>query len=130
MIHRRASVFAAVLVAAAAVACASAPGPRPAPAAASAGPRAAVVGEASIAGPRADPVGLSFSVDPPDAEVLVDGRSCGKAGELARSGLPLPPGLYQVSLRRAGYATWRAEVAVRGGLEPIRVTLSRTAPVP
>jgi hypothetical protein len=128
MIHRRASIFAAVLAAAAALACASAPGPRPAPAAA--GPRAAVAGEASVAGPRADPVGLSFSVDPADAEVLVDGRSCGKAGELARSGLPLPPGLYQVSLKRAGYATWRAEVAVRGGLEPIRVTLSRTAPVP
>lgn len=127
MVHRRASVVLAVLVGTGALACASTPTPRPAQVPAK---PAAVAGDAPAAAPRTEVGGLSFSVEPADAEVLVDGRSYGKVGELARSGLPLQPGLYQVSLRRAGYATWRAEVAVRGGIEPIRVTLSRTSPVP
>jgi len=70
--------------------------------------------------------GLVFSVEPADAEVFIDGRSLGRASDLPGGGLvPLPSGLYQVSLKRAGYATWRAEVAVRAASEPIRVTLVR-----
>ncbi len=73
--------------------------------------------------------GLAFSVEPGDAEVFVDGRSFGSAADLARErAVPLEPGLYQVTLKRTGFATWRAEVAVRAGIETIRVTLSgRTA---
>jgi hypothetical protein len=73
----------------------------------------------------AEVTGLSFTVEPADAEVVIDGHSAGAVAGLPRGGVvPLPPGLYQVSLRRAGYSTWRAEVAVRSGVEPIRVTLS------
>jgi hypothetical protein len=79
--------------------------------------------------PGAEATGLSFAVEPADAEVLIDALSFGKVSELRRGGaVPLQPGLYQVSLRRAGYATWRAEVAVRAGLEPIHVTLTRRQP--
>lgn len=110
------------------LACAapSAPGPRSTPAAQR--PAAFAGAPPPPAAPQPTETGLSFAVEPPDAEVFVDGRSHGRVADLARSGLPLPPGLYQVSLKRAGFATWRAEVAVRAGLEPIRVTLSRAAP--
>lgn len=75
--------------------------------------------------------GLAFSVEPGDAEVIVDGRSLGSAAALARGGaLALEAGLYQVTLRRAGYATWRAEVAVGATVETIRVALSPRAPTP
>lgn len=76
-------------------------------------------------GPATEASGLTFAVEPADAEVLVDGRSFGQVVNLERGAVPLQPGLYQVALRRPGYATWRAEVAVRTGLEPIRVTLAR-----
>lgn len=76
--------------------------------------------------PPAVPAGLVFTVEPADAEVFIDGRPLGRASDLPGGGLvALPSGLYQVSLKRAGYATWRAEVAVRAAPEPIRVTLLR-----
>jgi hypothetical protein len=74
--------------------------------------------------------GLRFKVDPPDAEVFVDGQSRGRVAELPgeRGILQLSPGLYQVSLKKPGYQTWRAEVAVKKDApEPIEVTLVRTA---
>jgi hypothetical protein len=69
--------------------------------------------------------GLVFAVEPPQAQISVDGQPYGTVADLAaREGLlPLAPGIYQVSLKAAGYTTWRAEVAVRSGTEPIRVTL-------
>jgi len=69
--------------------------------------------------------GLSFTVDPPASELLIDGRSLGKVSELAGGFVQLPPGLYQVSLKHAGFNTWRAEVAVRTGVEVLRVTLPK-----
>lgn len=57
----------------------------------------------------------------------MDGQPYGTVAELASRGgvLALAPGIYQVSLRAPGFATWRAEVAVRTGTESIRVKLSR-----
>src|SRR5208282_5572320 len=96
------------------------PEPRPPP------PEAAA--PATVA-PLAEPPpqalsGIRFSVDPPDAQVFVDGRSVGLASALAGAGtVKLSPGLYRVSVERAGFQTWRAEVAVRVGVEPIEVKL-------
>lgn len=99
--------------------CASAPRVPIAPPSQRAAPAEAVA-------PAGEVAGLSFAVEPADAEVLIDGRAMGRVAELPRDGtVPLQPGLYQVALRRAGFATWRAEVAVRTGVQPIRVTLTR-----
>ncbi|MHB8873602.1 MAG: PEGA domain-containing protein [Myxococcaceae bacterium] len=72
--------------------------------------------------------GLKFRVSPPEAEIVIDGVSRGAAGALSSSQglLPLPVGIYQVSLRAKGYDTWRAEVAVRHGPELIQVTLLKS----
>jgi hypothetical protein len=122
MVERRTSRALGVLAASVFLACASAP-LRPAPAPAT--PSGAAADGSVAAPPGSDTGGLSFAVAPADAEVLIDGRSYGKVADLARNGtLPLPAGLYQVSLRCPGYATWRAEVAVRGAVEPIRVNLT------
>jgi hypothetical protein len=71
--------------------------------------------------------GLVFAVEPREAQISVDGQPYGTVADLApRDGvLPLAPGIYQVSLKAPGYTTWRAEVAIRSGTEPIRVTLVR-----
>lgn len=109
---------------AAAVACATPSATRaPAPAAA---PQAVGPAATPTASVPAETTGLSLAVEPADAELLIDGKPCGKVSELLRGGVvPLQPGLYQVSLKRPGFATWRAEVAVRSGVEPIRVILAR-----
>lgn len=115
----------AAMLAAAATACASAPRPPPAPvpAPSAAAPPAAPAPRA----PSAPETGLLFEVEPAQAEIAVDGQPYGTVAALASRGgvLALAPGIYQVSLRAAGYATWRAEVAVRAGTEPIRVKLTR-----
>jgi hypothetical protein len=68
-------------------------------------------------------------VAPPDAQVFINGRSVGKVAELKGSGtVRLSPGLYRVSVERVGFQTWRAEVAVRGGVEPIEVKLLQLQP--
>lgn len=111
--------------------CASAPAPRaitppalgaPAPRSESSRPPAA-----TPRAPEALSTGLVFAVEPVDAEIAVDGQPRGTVGGLAdaRGFLPLPPGIYQVSLKATGYVTWRAEVAVRSSTEPIRVKLTR-----
>ncbi len=71
--------------------------------------------------------GLRFLVEPKEAEVIIDGESRGTVEGLGPNGgfIQLQPGLYQVSLKRPGFVTWRAEVAVREGPEPIQVTLVR-----
>ncbi|HEY6106802.1 MAG TPA: PEGA domain-containing protein [Anaeromyxobacteraceae bacterium] len=115
--------FAAVL-AAAAMACASPPRPPPPPPSpAPAPPPAAPAPRA----PSAAETGLLFEVEPAEAQIAVDGQPYGTVAELASRGgvLALAPGIYQVSLRAPGYATWRAEVAVRTGTEPIRVKLTK-----
>ena len=115
--------LAAVLVGAA-VACASAPRPEPARAPAPA-PAPAPVPAAAPRAPAAPETGLLFQVEPAQAEIAVDGLPYGTVADLASRGgvLALAPGIYQVSLRAPGYATWRVEVAVRNGTEPIRVKL-------
>ncbi len=70
----------------------------------------------------ADEPGLKVLAEPDDAELLVDGQSYGKVSELTAA-LPLKPGIYQVSLKRGGYQTWRAEVAVGDKTEQLRVVL-------
>ncbi|MHB8419205.1 MAG: PEGA domain-containing protein [Myxococcales bacterium] len=68
--------------------------------------------------------GIRFSVDPRDARIIVNGRDLGTVETLGANGaLRLDPGLYRVTLRREGFETWRAEVAVRGGFERIQVQL-------
>jgi hypothetical protein len=69
--------------------------------------------------------GLRFEVQPADAEVSIGGGAYESAVDSnggART-VALPPGLYQVSIRRPGYATWRAEVSIEDGIEVIRVSL-------
>lgn len=116
--------YLAAILLAAATACASAPRspaptstPAPAPPPAAPAPRA----------PSAPETGLLFEVEPAEAQIAVDGQPYGTVADLVSRGgvLALAPGIYQVSLRAPGYATWRAEVAVRTGSEPIRVKLTK-----
>jgi len=69
--------------------------------------------------------GLSFSVSPRDAEIFVDGKARGRVSDLEGNGglLEIKPGIYQVSLKRRGFVTWRAEVTVGNGAEAIQVTM-------
>ena len=71
--------------------------------------------------------GLIVKVEPTDAELIIDGRSYGAVAQLeTRDGLlPLKSGIYQVSVKRAGYAPWRAEVTVNDRPETLQVTLVR-----
>lgn len=78
--------------------------------------------------PSTPATGLRFRVAPTDAVVIVDDEVRGTVAELSgeRDGmLPVPPGLYQVSIKRAGYQTWRGEVAVGDTPEVIDVTLEQ-----
>jgi hypothetical protein len=78
--------------------------------------------------PSAPATGLRFRVEPTDALVIVDDEVRGTVAELSGDGegtLPVPPGLYQVSIKRPGYQTWRGEVAVGDTPEVIDVTLEQ-----
>ncbi|MBI3183922.1 MAG: PEGA domain-containing protein [Myxococcales bacterium] len=77
--------------------------------------------------PHGPASGLAFVVEPSDAEIFVNGASLGLVSDLSGKGgtVALEPGVYQVSLKRAGYVTWRAEVAVKSGTERIQVVLAR-----
>jgi hypothetical protein len=70
----------------------------------------------------ADSPGLKVLADPEDSELSIDGQSYGKVSSLSGP-LSLKPGIYQVTVKRPGYATWRAEVAVGDKTEQLRVTL-------
>jgi hypothetical protein len=111
-----------LVVALAAAGCASAPPAAPARPAAPPGPVAAT------AVPAARPsTGLELVVAPGEAEVEIEGVRRAPASALASATggvVALPPGVYRVSVRHPGYATWRAEVSVRSGVERIEVTLS------
>ena len=71
--------------------------------------------------------GLILKVEPGDAELIIDGTSYGQVAQLeTRDGLlPLKSGIYQVSVKRTGYAPWRAEVTVNDRPETLQVTLVR-----
>lgn len=66
--------------------------------------------------------GLKVLAEPDDAELTIDGQSYGKVSAMTEP-LKLKSGIYQVSLKRAGYQTWRAEVAVGEKTEQLRVVL-------
>jgi len=117
--YRLAAVSAALALAACAAGKAAPPaGSPPAAAPATLAPAAASL----------PATGLELLVEPAGAEVLVDGESRGAVSALASGVLGLPPGIYQVSLKAPGYATWRAEVAVRSGRERIEVRLAKKEP--
>ena len=107
------------------VACASAPAERPPPSAPPAPAPATAPSPLPAAPAPAAATGLAFSVSPREAEIAIDGQPSGTVADLAAAGgvLILPPGIYQVSLKSAGYVTWRAEVAVRSSVERIDVKL-------
>jgi hypothetical protein len=114
----------AVLVVAS-LGCATAQKP---PAQAGQGGAPSVTSPAAPGAPRAPDAavtGLRFNVDPPDAQISIDGAPRGAVGELAdRQGLlPLAPGIYQVSLKAPGFVTWRAEVALGATVETLKVSL-------
>lgn len=69
--------------------------------------------------------GLLMRVEPPDAELAIDGVPQGKVSELkTQSGvLALKSGIYRVSLTRAGYVSWRAEVTINDTPEALQVRL-------
>ena len=117
----RLAVVSAALALAACAGGKAAPPPAAKPALPAAAPEAAAVAPLPA-------TGLEFAVQPPDAEILVDGEVRGVVSDLASGVLGLAPGIYQVSLKASGYVTWRAEVAVRGGREKIEVRLARKEP--
>ena len=69
--------------------------------------------------------GFRLDVDPSDAELTVDGKELGpvNAVTLTDGVLALDPGVHQMSLKRKGYQTWRAEVALGNDIEPLKVSL-------
>ncbi len=69
--------------------------------------------------------GLRIDVDPPDAELTIDGQVLGAAsGVSLQSGvLKLEPGVHQLSLKAKGYQTWRGEVSLGSDVEPLKVSL-------
>ena len=83
-------------------------------------------GSASPRGAQTPATGNVLAVEPPDAEIAIDGRPWGPASKLGARGLvQLPPGFYQVTVSRTGYATWRAEVAIRAEPQPFKIVLER-----
>jgi len=71
--------------------------------------------------------GLVVTVEPADAELIIDGSSYGAVSALASGNgfLPLKPGIYQVALKKPGYTSWRAEVTVNESPEHLTVSLER-----
>ena len=71
--------------------------------------------------------GLIVHVEPQDAELIIDGVNHGMASRLETDHgvLPLKTGIYQVSLKRTGYVSWRAEVTVNDKPETLQVTLQK-----
>jgi len=73
----------------------------------------------------ADLPGLKIDVKPEDAELFIDGKNFGPVTKMSVTNgvLSLKPGVYQVSLKRDGFQTWRAEVAVGQKTELLHVEL-------
>lgn len=114
-----------LLVLLAAAGCASAPSAVPASSAPAApAPQAPAPPAAAAARPS---TGLELVIVPADADVEIEGVRRAPASAIASGTggiVPLAPGVYRVSIRHPEYATWRAEVSVRTGVERIEVTLS------
>lgn len=70
--------------------------------------------------------GLIFAVNPPDAEVLLDGVVQGKASDFTEERyLKVPGGTHRLDLRLPGYETHSREIYVSNSLLRIETTLIR-----
>lgn len=81
---------------------------------------------ACVHAPTPKPVtGFRIEVEPPEAELTVDGQVLGPVSAVPLEGgvLKLDPGIHQVSLKLKGYQTWRGEVALGSQVEPLKVSL-------
>ena len=68
--------------------------------------------------------GLIFAVNPPDAEVLLDGVVQGKASEFTEERfLKVESGTHRLELRKPGYETYSRDVYVSNALQRIEATL-------
>jgi len=68
--------------------------------------------------------GMIFAVNPPDAEVVLDDVSQGKASEFTEDRyLKVESGPHRLELRKAGYETYSRTVYVSNSLMRIEVTL-------
>ena len=75
--------------------------------------------------------GLVFAVNPPDAEVVLDGVSQGKASDFTEDRyLKVESGTHRLELRRAGYDTYSRTVYVSNSLLRVEVTLVEGGPPP
>lgn len=72
--------------------------------------------------------GVQLVVTPADAEINVDGEDVGPASALPGGFLDLAPGMHQISIRKAGFDTWRVEVMVRDEAERLTVELKAAGP--
>ena len=72
--------------------------------------------------------GLSFQITPAEAQVLVDGRALGTAGQFTPTSQPLgvPAGRHHVEVRASGYQTMSFDVdVVAGQVLPFQGTMER-----
>ncbi len=68
--------------------------------------------------------GLVFAVNPPDAEVLLDGVAQGKASEFTEDRyLKVASGTHRLELRKPGYERYARDVYVSNALLRIEATL-------
>ena len=78
--------------------------------------------------PQSSSGGVSFEITPQDADVFVDGRQMGQAGEFGPSSQPLDlsAGRHRVEIRARGYRTMNFEAdVVAGQVIPVQGTLQR-----
>lgn len=77
------------------------------------------------------PPGVGFvrlQVDPPDADLLVDGRYLGRVDGYAQGVVRLPEGQRRLELRRKGFEPWYGLVVV--GPEAVTIDARLVAQVP
>ena len=68
--------------------------------------------------------GLIFAVNPPDAEVVLDGISQGKASDFTEERyLKVESGQHRLELRKAGYETYSRTIYVSNSLLRVETTL-------
>lgn len=68
--------------------------------------------------------GLIFAVNPPDAEVVLDGISQGKASDFTEERyLKVESGPHRLELRKAGYGTYSRTIYVSNSLLRVETTL-------
>jgi hypothetical protein len=70
--------------------------------------------------------GLVFNVNPPEAEVVIDGVAQGQASDFTQERyLKVSPGTHVVELRLSGYETYAREIYVANSLLRIEAGLIR-----